>query len=71
MRQALAGNEFKVIQAIGHNCKGIGTSYGFPEISQIGAAIENAAQALDARQLEEAIERFERTLVAAAGSGRP
>lgn len=70
MRQALAGNEFKVIQAIGHNCKGIGTSYGFPEISQIGAAIENAAQALDAHQLEEAIERFERTLVAAAGSGR-
>jgi signal transduction histidine kinase/CheY-like chemotaxis protein len=66
MRQALEAREFAVIQSIGHNCKGIGTGYGFPEISRIGAAIEKAAKALDASQVEETLEQFERCL---AGEG--
>jgi hypothetical protein len=38
LRAALAAKDFTVIQKIAHNCKGIGRGYGFPEISEIGAA---------------------------------
>jgi CheY-like chemotaxis protein len=66
MRDALAARDFAAIQSIGHNCKGIGTGYGFPDISQLGAAIEKAAKASDADDLRESIEEFQTHLQAAA-----
>jgi signal transduction histidine kinase/CheY-like chemotaxis protein len=66
MRDALAAGDFAVIQMIGHNCKGIGTGYGFPDITNLGSAIENAAKALDAAELQESIREFESHLQAAA-----
>ena len=59
MRDALAARDFAAIQTIGHNCKGIGTGYGFPDISQLGSAIEKAAKASDADELQETIREFE------------
>jgi CheY-like chemotaxis protein len=66
MRAALAAGDLKLIQTIGHNCKGIGKGYGFPEISSIGAAIEQAAKALDAKRVEDNIQEFENSLATAS-----
>ena len=38
----------------------IGSGYGFPEISRIGAATEIAARAFDGAQVEKALDEFER-----------
>ena len=35
------------IRKLAHNLKGTGTSYGFPDITRLGAAIERAAKASD------------------------
>jgi len=68
MKSALAGRDFSLIQHIGHDCKGIGAGYGFPEIGRIGANIERAAIALDEVEMEKVISEFERTLNAASPS---
>jgi CheY-like chemotaxis protein len=66
MRTALARGDFSSIQTIGHNCKGIGTGYGFPEFSTIGSSVETAAKALDISETEKSIERFEECVQAAS-----
>ena len=71
MREALSAGDFLVIQAIGHNCKGIGMGYGFPDITNLGSAIEKAAKTLDADELQESIREFERHVQAAAGADVP
>lgn len=48
IKQELKREGFRAIQTIGHNLKGIGSSYGFDGISEIGREIELAAQQLDA-----------------------
>lgn len=58
MQNALAVEDFALIQHIGHNAKGIGTGYGFPEISRAGSSIEIAARALDGLEVEKAIHQF-------------
>ena len=68
MRDALAGRDFTTIQAIGHNCKGTGTGFGFPEISTLGAAIEKSARAMNANELVDAIRQFENCIQAASGA---
>ena len=40
---ALEAREYESIRVIGHNMKGVGSSYGFDRISVLGVAIENAA----------------------------
>jgi CheY-like chemotaxis protein len=67
LREALALRDFSAIRTIGHNCKGIGTGYGFPEISKLGAAIETAARACDPEATAESLAEFERCVLAACG----
>lgn len=43
----LASRRFDPIQRFGHNLKGTGRGYGFPEIEEMGAALETAAAAAD------------------------
>lgn len=52
IRTALAGPNFDAIRVIGHGLKGVGTGYGFPEISRIGGAIEDAARSREAVMIE-------------------
>ncbi len=66
MKEALTKGDFATIQIIGRNCKGIGTGYGFPEISTIGSAVEIAARALDTVEVDKYIRQFERCLHASA-----
>jgi hypothetical protein len=59
LRDALATRDFTTVQTIGHNCKGTGAGYGFPEISSIGSAIESAARAQDVEKVTQSIAQFE------------
>ncbi|HXP89146.1 MAG TPA: PAS domain S-box protein [Bryobacteraceae bacterium] len=70
MRDALAARDFATIQSIGHNCKGTGSGYGFPDITSLGSAIETAAKALDADGLQEPLRQFEECIRAASADPR-
>jgi CheY-like chemotaxis protein len=43
--EALERNELEPIRVMGHNMKGIGSSYGFPPITEFGRRLEEAAVA--------------------------
>ena len=51
MRDALAQGDFETIERLGHGMSGIGASYGFQAITDIGAGIEEAARSGDADRL--------------------
>jgi len=53
IKQELQRGGFRAIQTMGHNLKGIGTSYGFEGISEIGRAIETAAEKEDATAIKQ------------------
>ncbi len=48
IRAALAGADFEAVRAAAHAMKGAGGSYGFAEISRLGAAMEEGALRRDA-----------------------
>lgn len=48
IRAALAGAGFEPVRGSGHGMKGAGGGYGFPEISRLGAALEDGARQRDA-----------------------
>jgi HPt (histidine-containing phosphotransfer) domain-containing protein len=48
IRGALAGADFEAIRIAAHGMKGAGGGYGFPEISRLGAAMEEGARRGDA-----------------------
>jgi HPt (histidine-containing phosphotransfer) domain-containing protein len=50
---ALARDDFETIARIGHNMRGNGESYGFPEVSALGARLEAAANTRDRRTVED------------------
>ena len=45
--QALQKGDFSTVASLGHNMKGAGSSWGFPPITEIGAALEQAGNAAD------------------------
>lgn len=47
LRAALAESDFEVIRVAAHGMKGAGGAYGFPEISRLGAALEEGARRRD------------------------
>ena len=44
MLDALDKNDFEAIRILGHSMKGVGGGYGFDAITEIGAALEQAAK---------------------------
>ena len=56
IRAALAGGEFETIRAAAHGMKGSGGGYGFPEISRLGAAMEEGARQGDAGSIGALVE---------------
>jgi HPt (histidine-containing phosphotransfer) domain-containing protein len=47
MLDALDRGDFAIVESLGHGMKGAGGSWGFQAITDIGAAIEQAAQSAD------------------------
>jgi len=68
INDALAVSDFTAIQKIGHNSKGTGKGYGFPEISELGAAIEQAAKDHSAEGIERCIAQLSAYIESAQAS---
>jgi HPt (histidine-containing phosphotransfer) domain-containing protein len=47
LRACLKAGQFDKIRVLGHNLKGSGGAYGFPELSQLGAHLESAGKTHD------------------------
>ena len=52
LRVALAAMDFDILRQLGHRMKGLGNSYGFKQVSNLGKEIEEWACARDCRRLE-------------------
>ncbi len=59
LRRALADTDFATIQMLGHRMKGDGGGYGFHQISEIGAAMEQAAERQDTPACGEQLAQME------------
>jgi HPt (histidine-containing phosphotransfer) domain-containing protein len=44
LAQALSSKDFETVERLGHQLKGSGSTYGFPEISALGAQLEAAGE---------------------------
>jgi HPt (histidine-containing phosphotransfer) domain-containing protein len=56
---ALDNKQFEDVRVLGHNLKGSGGAYGFPELSEIGSRIETAAKEKDEAVARQGIEQLE------------
>lgn len=59
LRDALAKQDFKTVQTLGHRMKGDGGGFGFNRITEIGAAMERAAKLEDPSTIEQHIVQLE------------
>ncbi|MHB8666213.1 MAG: Hpt domain-containing protein [Burkholderiales bacterium] len=59
IRAALANGDFEAIRVAGHGMKGAGGGYGFPEISRLGAAMEEGARQCDATAIATLVSSLE------------
>ena len=60
LRTAHATSDYEDLRSIGHNLKGVGGSFGFPELGELGAKIERAARAQDDVSLPQLIDELAR-----------
>jgi HPt (histidine-containing phosphotransfer) domain-containing protein len=51
MMALLAASGFERLAVLAHNIKGTGGSYGFPELTRMGAVLEQSAKHMDAEAL--------------------
>ena len=62
IRAALAQADFESVRVAAHGMKGAGGSYGFAEISRLGAAIEEGARQCDAEAIAALVASLEEYL---------
>lgn len=55
---ALAAGDYAQLRQLGHRMKGVGDSYGFAPVSDLGKCIEDAARAEDAAALGARISEY-------------
>jgi HPt (histidine-containing phosphotransfer) domain-containing protein len=58
IESALANENFPVIANLGHQWKGNGLSFGFPELADLGCDLEAAAEANDKDQITELLPKI-------------
>jgi len=58
-RLAEAAGDYATIQRIGHNLHGTGGSFGFPLITELGAAMEQAAKDKEMDRARTALSQLE------------
>jgi HPt (histidine-containing phosphotransfer) domain-containing protein len=58
LRAALAAGDMEQLRQLGHRMKGVGTSYGFEQVSALGKLIEDGAKATDRAGLEARIAEY-------------
>ena len=58
LRAALAALDFEQLRQLGHRMKGVGNSYGFGTVSDLGKTIEDGARSGDRAALDAAIVEY-------------
>lgn len=58
LRSALAGEDFEQLRQLGHRMKGVGHSYGFAPVSEIGKRIEDGARGSDRGAIDACISEY-------------
>jgi HPt (histidine-containing phosphotransfer) domain-containing protein len=58
LRAAVAAGDFEQLRHLGHRMKGVGNSYGFAAISEIGKRIEDGARNSDLSAIEPCIGEY-------------
>ena len=58
LRAALAAADFEQLRQLGHRMRGVGNSYGFERVSDIGRSIEEGAKSGDKAGLEQQIAQY-------------
>ena len=56
--EALKNKNYPGMQSTGHSLKGVGGGYGFAQLSELGAQIENSAKASDSEALAQHIQQL-------------
>jgi HPt (histidine-containing phosphotransfer) domain-containing protein len=56
--QNLENENFIELEKVGHQLKGNGLTFGFPDLSSIGSHLEEAAAAQNQKEIEHALEEF-------------
>ncbi len=62
LRECIRDCDLEKLRVIGHRLKGSGAGYGFPELTQLGGMIEDAAAEQDLGTVAEAVRRLRRYL---------
>jgi signal transduction histidine kinase/CheY-like chemotaxis protein len=62
LRLALQQGDFDTVRTLGHQMSGSGAGYGFAEITEIGATLEESAQAADAVRIRQEIGKLDQFL---------
>jgi HPt (histidine-containing phosphotransfer) domain-containing protein len=58
LRVALAAADFEQLRQLGHRMRGVGNSYGFARVSDIGKDVEDGARSGDRALLESSIVKY-------------
>jgi HPt (histidine-containing phosphotransfer) domain-containing protein len=58
LRTALTGSDFEQLRQLGHRMKGVGNSYGFAKVSEIGKRVEDNAKTSDKAGIEACIGEY-------------
>jgi len=61
-RESLARNDFDAIRTMAHRMKGTGAGYGFPVLTEFGAALEQSAIGSDTDQIRDKIDELAKYL---------
>ncbi|MGE0875767.1 MAG: Hpt domain-containing protein [Burkholderiales bacterium] len=62
LRAAVSAGDFEQLRQLGHRMKGVGNSYGFAFVSEIGKRVEDAAKASDAGAISACVDEYEQYL---------
>lgn len=63
-KEALENGDLSSIQNMGHQWKGNGATFGYPELGSLGAELETAASENRKEQVEDLVKQFESWLSA-------
>ncbi|MEO8717447.1 MAG: Hpt domain-containing protein, partial [Burkholderiales bacterium] len=58
LRSALVSGDFDQLRHLGHRMKGVGNSYGFAPISDLGKRIEDGARGSDPKVIDVCITEY-------------
>jgi CheY-like chemotaxis protein len=59
LQEALARGDFETVRRLGHNLKGTGSGYGYPELTALGSRLQEAAAEADLGRLRESLAGLE------------